>query len=548
MLKDSARPRPVLVSAFVAPLALVAFAGACGGGSAASGLAKPPEFAPKDQAKCGVTKSQAEPLIVEWPSASRAQLESKARKGGVVVHYVGCEMHVLPQCTAPGKYGYSPTTRKKDRIVMRDADELYANIPVGAAKLESTLEKSGQLSVDMVIVGRYEAERARLRKDELEGDCAEATHVVSALTVGAFAFASGADATVSAEGRVLGAGAGAKSASKREVLAEDGDPKGCDGATPSDKAPPSQCGALLRLEVTALGEARKLTASCPAGTEWDGTQCLGKKVVTKVDCPSGTTWDGSRCAGAASCAAGSHFEAGRGCVGDAVAAAVVVPSRPSPAPAGQEAAVGGMVNLPAGSFMMGSNVSGEKPARRVSVAGFAMDVTEVTAGAYTACVRAGRCSAAGTGRSCNYGKSDKDNHPINCVDWDQATAYCGSVGKRLPTEEEWEYAARGTDGRRYPWGDEEPGARACWNQRSAGSTCSVGSYASGVFGLKDMAGNVWEWTASGYSDYGNNRASEARVTRGGGWFNAVASSLRSSCRDGHAPSDRGDGLGFRCAR
>lgn len=200
MQRGPARPRQALASAF-APLALgalVAVVGACGGGNAASGLAKPPEFAPKDQAKCGVTKSQAEPLIVEWPSASRAQLESKARKGGVVVRYVGCEMHVLTQCTAPGKYGYSPTTRKKDRIVMRDADELYANVPVGAAKLESTLEKSGQLSVDMVIVGRYEAERPRLRKDELEGDCAEATHVVSALTVGAFAFASGADATVSA--------------------------------------------------------------------------------------------------------------------------------------------------------------------------------------------------------------------------------------------------------------------------------------------------------------------------------------------------------------
>jgi hypothetical protein len=441
---------------------------ACGPGNAASNLTKPPEFAPKDQTKCGVTKSQAEPLIVEWPSASRAQLESKARRGGVVVHYSGCEMRVLTQCSAPGKYGYSGTTRKKDRIVMRDADELYANIPVGAAKLESTLEKSGQLSVDMVIVGRYEAERPRLRKDELDGDCAEATHVVSALTVGAFAFASGAEAEVSAQGSVLGAGGGAKSGSRREVIAEDGDPKGCDGATPSDKAPPSQCGALLRLEVTALGEAKKLTASCPAGTEWDGTQCLGKKVVTKVDCPDGTTWDGARCAGAASCAAGSHFEAGRGCVGNVVPAAVFVqPDTPrgSPAPAPQ-GEVAGMVSIPAGSFMMGSDdgYANEKPVHRVSVAGFAMDVTEVTTAAYTACVRAGRCSAAGTDELCNYGHSDKNNHPINCVDWDQATAYCGSVGKRLPTEEEWEYAARGTDGRKYSWGNEEPGTRACWNR------------------------------------------------------------------------------------
>jgi len=543
------------VAALVSLGALVTLAVACGPGNVASGLAKPPEFAPKDQTKCGVTKSQAEPLIVEWPSASRAQLESKARKGGVVVHYIGCEMRVLKQCSAPGKYEYSATTRKKDRIVMRDADELYANIPVGAAKLEATLAKSGQLSVDMVIVGRYEAERPRLRMDELEGECGEATHVVSALTVGAFAFASGADAEVPASGSVLGAGGGGKSASKRDVIAEDGDPKGCDGATPSDKAPPAQCGALLRLEVTPLGEAKKLTASCPAGTEWDGTQCMGKKVVTKVDCPGGTTWDGAKCTGIASteCAGGMHFEAGRGCVGNVVPAAVQPDTpRPSPVPAPQgEVAAGSMVSIPAGSFMMGSNdgEADEKPVHRVSVAGFAMDVTEVTTAAYSACVQAGRCSAAGTDAYCNYGHSDKNNHPINCVDWDQATAYCASVGKRLPTEEEWEYAARGTDGRKYSWGNEEPGTRACWNQRSARSTCSVGSYASGVFGLKDMAGNVYEWTASGYSsDYRNNRGNSARVHRGGGWYAQVASFLRSSSRDWNAPSDRISYLGFRCAR
>jgi sulfatase modifying factor 1 len=236
------------------------------------------------------------------------------------------------------------------------------------------------------------------------------------------------------------------------------------------------------------------------------------------------------------------------------AAPLVVTSRPSPAAAPQ-AEVAGMVSIPAGSFMMGSNEgeADEKPVHRVSVAGFAMDVTEVTTVAYTACVRAGRCSEAGTSEfhSCNYGLSDKDNHPINCVDWDQATAYCASVGKRLPTEEEWEYAASGTDGRTYPWGNEEPGTRACWdgegNDLGRGkrqSTCSVGSYASRVFGLKDMAGNVWEWTSSGYShDY-----NAFRVVRGGSWIDEGASLLRSSDRSGFEFWDRHDFLGFRCAR
>jgi hypothetical protein len=118
----------------------------CGGGSAVSQLAKAPEYNPKGQTKCGLTKSQAKPLIVEWPSADRGELEAQARNRGIVgVHYQGCEMQVLDGCTAPVKYGYSPITRKKDRVVMRDADDLYANIPVGAARLEAKLEKSGEL-------------------------------------------------------------------------------------------------------------------------------------------------------------------------------------------------------------------------------------------------------------------------------------------------------------------------------------------------------------------------------------------------------------------
>jgi formylglycine-generating enzyme required for sulfatase activity len=299
-------------------------------------------------------------------------------------------------------------------------------------------------------------------------------------------------------------------------------------------------------------------------------------VIPKVDCPNGTTWDGAKCAGIASteCAAGMRFEAGRGCVGNVVSAAVQSDTpRGSPAPAPQ-GEVAGMVSIPAGSFLMGSNdgEADEKPVHRVSVAGFAMDVTEVTTAAYTACVRAGRCSAASTDGYCNYGHSDKNNHPINCVDWGQATAYCASVGKRLPTEEEWEYAARGTDGRKYSWGNEEPGTRACWSRWSnvrpidpwgnKEGTCSVGSCSSGVFGLKDMNGNVWEWTSTVHSiDYSNSRADtalrtrpvpleemDARVRRGGGWYFGDPSDLRSSNRDGFAPSLLDSNLGFRCAR
>src|SRR5262245_9268224 len=99
----------------VRALPLCGLLASCSGGNAASNLAAPPAFAPKDQTKCGVTKSQARPLIVEWPSADRGDLEAQAKAGLVAVRYVGCEMEVLPRCKAPGAYVYTPFTRKDDR-------------------------------------------------------------------------------------------------------------------------------------------------------------------------------------------------------------------------------------------------------------------------------------------------------------------------------------------------------------------------------------------------------------------------------------------------
>jgi formylglycine-generating enzyme required for sulfatase activity len=178
-------------------------------------------------------------------------------------------------------------------------------------------------------------------------------------------------------------------------------------------------------------------------------------------------------------------------------------------------ATGGMARTPGGTFVMGSEsiYADEKPVHRVTVAAFSMDVTDVTTAAYGACVRAGKCSEPGAGDYCNWGKGDRQNHPINCVDWNQATAYCAYAGKRLPTEEEWEYAARGTDGRTYPWGNEAPSNQLCWNRgASKEGTCVVGSHPSGAspFGLQDMAGNVWQWTSSNYCPYPGSKDPPAK--------------------------------------
>jgi formylglycine-generating enzyme required for sulfatase activity len=214
----------------------------------------------------------------------------------------------------------------------------------------------------------------------------------------------------------------------------------------------------------------------------------------------------------------------------------------------------GMAWIPSGSFMMGSDNgnSDEKPVHRVELEGFCLDITPVTVDAYARCRG---CSTPGSGEFCTWRRARKGNHPINCVDWGQASAYCRSVGKQLPTEAQWEYAARGGSRQlEYSWGSEGPQGRACWNRQEG--TCAVGSYASGAFGLKDMAGNVWEWVQGWYGDYpssvSRNHAGafsdSSRVCRGGCWVINAPTGLRGAYRLDVASGNRSSGLGFRCAR
>jgi formylglycine-generating enzyme required for sulfatase activity len=211
--------------------------------------------------------------------------------------------------------------------------------------------------------------------------------------------------------------------------------------------------------------------------------------------------------------------------------------------------VAGMCAIPGGTFAMGSTLANdpsEQPVHMVTVAAFELDEFEVTVSAYAACVTAGGCTPAATTAFCNAGVSGKSNHPINCVTWSQASAYCTWIGKRLVTEEEWEYAARGTDGREYPWGNAAPGNQTCWNKSDS---CAVGSFPTGKspFGPQDMAGNVYEWTASLYSeDYSKPRTGTRYVFRGGSWHPAFT--VRSANRKAGDTMAQGGVIGFRCGR
>ncbi len=227
-----------------------------------------------------------------------------------------------------------------------------------------------------------------------------------------------------------------------------------------------------------------------------------------------------------------------------------------------------MVYIPAGEFTMGSDSGNkdEKPVHKVYLDSYYIDKYEVTVDKYAACVKAGFCNEPDTGGSCNWGKSGRERHPVNCVNWGQARAYCEWRKKRLPTEAEWEKAARGTDGREYPWGNEKASCSyAVMNDGSGGGcgmdrTWPVGSKPKGAspYGAMDMSGNVWEWVEDWYNKEYYRRSPDRnpkgpdsgkyRVLHGGSWF-VNSDSLRAANRGSGLPPAFGySSGGFRCAR
>ena len=261
----------------------------------------------------------------------------------------------------------------------------------------------------------------------------------------------------------------------------------------------------------------------------------------------------------------------------------------------------GMVLVAAGPFWRGCKpeVDGEctepeKPGRELSLGHFFIDRTEVTVGGYKACVDAGACKTDDLATpvfegkpqpdwawACNWGKADRAGHPVNCVAWEQAAAYCKWAGKRLPSEAEWEKAARGKDGRKYAWGnmeyaelarnalrmgniadeaekrrDPEWTVAAGYDDGFAG-TAPVGSFPAGASpaGALDMTGNVLEWVADWYdpgyyekapaADPPGPSAGELRVARGGAWY-GEPDTTRIGLRWPN-PTRRIVAVGFRCA-
>ena len=244
----------------------------------------------------------------------------------------------------------------------------------------------------------------------------------------------------------------------------------------------------------------------------------------------------------------------------------------SPAPVGPPARLDRMAYIPAGETLVGNDgrelTEGkgnldETPEHIVFVEGFYIDKYEVTNADYSRYV-----AATGAKKPRHWKKGvipeGKQDHPVVYVSWYDGDGFCRWENKRLPTELEWEKAARGPDGLQYPWGNRFDIERANTPQRWAaleqkGGTMAVGSFESGKspYGIYDLSGNVWEWTSSWYLPYPGNEFPNTlygfknRVLRGGSWFNCSAYGCGMSApaynRSRFTPKIRNNSFGFRCA-
>jgi formylglycine-generating enzyme required for sulfatase activity len=227
-----------------------------------------------------------------------------------------------------------------------------------------------------------------------------------------------------------------------------------------------------------------------------------------------------------------------------------------------------MVFVASGWFVMGSTEDDaqadddEHPQHDVMLDGFWIDRTEVTNGQYKQCEAAGACTApyptSSYSRAAYYRHPRYANFPVVNVTWQDAADYCEWAGKRLPTEAEWEKAARGVDERLYPWGNSPPNDTLANYGGNEGDTEEVGSYPEGAspYGVLEMAGNVWEWVADPYdvkyyqASPSHNPAGpgsgEERVVRGGSWLLGQRR-IRAAYRKSHRPDFRDGTTGFRCA-
>jgi formylglycine-generating enzyme required for sulfatase activity len=571
----------------------------------------PSPVEPSAPSECDETN----PLIVEWPATNRAELEAAAAHGPVVVSYAGCVLKVLARCRANGKYedqSSQPASRKLD---IGSEPELRSALPLGAPHTVKDLVSSGHrltLAVSTNVTSELHAVPTIL-----EGDCDGATHYVNAMARGTFSLTAEARTSsgISVGTEVLAASAGARSIvgiSLRPLGQVGGKPVaagfglGLSAPLPVPDIRPiaitpgngDDITVLELLQAALTADREETLPSIGKAQAWDRVAHFQSRYSGMAE-RRRDEWQKHAAAQRARedqvVALCPQYRADRSKLDrllhldrsvlgarekdiyqkEFTSAYAAWPELPACQKLEQEAALraawpalhganDGMIRIHGGTFAMGSGIKEDEgmPVHSVTVADFEIDATEITVDQYSHCERAGSCSARHSehgddGWRCSTTRRRPEmfaDAPANCMSFNQAAAYCHWAHKRLPTEEEWEYAARGPDSRRYPWGE--------WAKNDnnypvfpftycaipgADNGYQVGTLATNAspFGVRDMAGSVWEWTNGSFN-------AKERPLRGGefGWVGNDASCMPypAAYRFHHDPASADSNLGARCAR
>lgn len=239
-------------------LALVtgAFIG-CTPGAVSKEMAKTPDIPDQEVCNPAALGSVMSPLVMQWPTAARADIESAMQDGIVVINYSCSGIKVLQDCRVDGEYGYRAITPKTDEALIEGRDNIGASFGGGAFAVSGNIDRAAKLDLSYMLVGKRATTRSSVYRDELEGEdfCKGATHFVKRVDIGAWAMVSGKGVTAGLAAKVMGQGVEAASNSKEMRAKTDGDPNSCKGATREDPTPPGGCGALIRVTMAPIKSA-----------------------------------------------------------------------------------------------------------------------------------------------------------------------------------------------------------------------------------------------------------------------------------------------------
>ena len=216
-------------------------------------------------ARCSVAASHEQPLVTEWPASYKARLEAMLQGGAVAVEYSGCDLRIVDRCRPSGSYAWKKTTLSTDTTDIQDEDDLYAKLPLGAASLSGQLKTSGTLHVQTTVSGQLQLV-GKAAEDATSGaECSRATHLVTALSIGAFRLMAGGAAKASAGAQLGAVGLGSSTAQSRSILRAAGDSGSCERATKDEPSP--DCRSPIQIFLTPIRRSVPLNILSPLPDE-----------------------------------------------------------------------------------------------------------------------------------------------------------------------------------------------------------------------------------------------------------------------------------------